>query len=56
MEEQSDGTVKERKRFTVPHAALRVLADPRAMDNFALDDVRACYADAATRLGASLLL
>ena len=56
MEEQSDGTVKERKRFTVPHAALRVLGDARAMDNFALDDERACYADAATRLGASLLL
>ena len=54
-EELSDGTLKELKRFTVPRAALSLLG--RNMGLFACDDEGdGRFGDAATRLGASLLL
>ena len=54
-EELRDGTFKELKRFTVPRAALSLLG--RNMNLFACDDEDdGRFCDAATRLGASLLL
>jgi len=54
-EELSNGTFKELKRFTVPRAALSLLG--RNMNLFACDDEDdGRFCDAATRLGASLLL